>query len=209
MGWVHGALLVAGRRRTFLFLMAWGAGSYGEDTSPMVRLVSGDLGCGMANVGFASALVRPMDSGVVVRLPHGRASRCAAAGLRGSLDSERRCGSRRFLARSQTLDVVVVCGMLCSGPVHLPVTTVAELLSVRVGAVAVGSRGHGVRPEDIRYDAAGVSRYEIDRTAFLQPLSMAAAVLRPRTGLEIRDSTKATAQHRNDSPLRMVELSLH
>src|ERR1039458_9498260 len=105
MGRVYGSLLVAGRGRTFLFAVARGPGLLGKGARTMVCLVAGDHRFRVANVGFASALVRPMDSRIVVRLPHGRAAGCAPAGLGGGFDPERRLGSGRLFTSVPTAEV--------------------------------------------------------------------------------------------------------
>src|ERR1022692_2155890 len=130
MGRVYGSLLVAGRGRTFLFAVARGPGLLGKGARTMVCLIAGDHRFRVANVGFASALVRPMDSRIVVRLPHGRAAGCAPAGLCEGFDPERRLGSPRFFPTFQTVDVVARCGMLSGAPTDLPVTAVEKLLFV-------------------------------------------------------------------------------
>jgi peptidoglycan/LPS O-acetylase OafA/YrhL len=54
----------------------------------------------------------------------------------------------------QAVDVVAVCGRLCSGANGLFFTAVAELLPVRIGTLASSGGGHRLWTEDVRYDAA-------------------------------------------------------
>src|SRR5580658_1618179 len=162
MGRLHDSLLVAGRGRTFLLVVASGAGFLRQGEGAMVCPFAGGYRCPVAHLGSSSPLVRPIDSGIIIRLPHGHTAGCVVDGLRSCSCSGRRLDSIRVYPSLQAVDVVAVRRRLCGGAVGISVPAITKLLAVRVGAFTTSSGGHGVWTENVRHGTARVRRHEMD-----------------------------------------------